>query len=387
MWFGLAGPQMEWVNKVDDKFTAENPGIKVELVVVPEADVTTKLAAAIAGGAPPDLSTFGGPTRIAELIENKQVESLTKYRKDIAKLDWYDAIKSVVVRGDDMYALPVQSGALAFFYNVDLYTKAGLDPNKPPQTWDDVLKNAKAIAKPDQQIWGHYVGTKPITWTADQIWIAYLWQAGGEWMAKDGKTVAFNSDAGVEALQFWTDLVQTHKVAPQKSVDNVVMGGDFESGTVGQMTLYSVWAIRSEAMKFPVKTAPMPRHKQFGSVAGIGTVPIFRDSKKKDAAWKYLNWLSQPDNAVYYLQGFGSPPARQSIADSLAWKAFAAQHPLMQAFLDSQKQARQVYYGKGAQEIAVQVAQAIEAAVFKQKTPRQALDDAAKASNAILARA
>ena len=64
-----------------------------------------------------------------------------------------------------------------------------------------------------------------------------------------------------------------------------------------------------------------------------------------------------------------------------------AQHPLLQAFVDSLPQARVAYVGTGAQEIAIQVAQAIEAAVFGQKSPRQALDDAARQANAILARA
>ena len=70
----------------------------------------------------------------------------------------------------------------------------------------------------------------------------------------------------------------------------------------------------------------------------------------------------------------------------MAWTAFAAQHPLLQAFVDGLPQARLPYVGTGAQEIAVQVAQAIEAAVFAQKSPRQALDDAARQANAILAR-
>jgi ABC-type glycerol-3-phosphate transport system substrate-binding protein len=58
----------------------------------------------------------------------------------------------------------------------------------------------------------------------------------------------------------------------------------------------------------------------------------------------------------------------------------------VQAFLDSQPQAQLAYFGKGAQEIATQVGQAIEAAVFNRKSPKQALDDAAKASDEILAR-
>jgi ABC-type glycerol-3-phosphate transport system substrate-binding protein len=387
LWFTLTGPQAEHHARVNERFTAEHPGIGVELLTVTEADLTAKLAAAVAGGRPPDMATLGGATRVAELIENKRVVSLSRFRKDLARLDWYDAFRQVVVRGDDVFAMPTQASTLALFYNADLYQRAGLDPDTPPATWEALLANARAIARPEQQVWGHSIGTKPITWTAEQIWAAYLWQAGGEWLSPDGKRAAFNAPAGIEALQLWTDLVQKHRVAPPKAVDNLVMGQDFEAGGVGHMTIYSIWAIRAEGMKFPVRTAPLPRHAQPATVSAIVTIPIFSQSTQHAAAWTYLDWLSRPENLIFYLSGFGTTPPRRSVAESAAWTAFAAQHPLLRAFVDSQPQARLPYFGKGAQEIALQVAQAIEAAVFAQKTPQQALDDAARQADAILARA
>jgi multiple sugar transport system substrate-binding protein len=387
MWFGLSGQQAEHHARVNERFSSEHPQLQVELLTVPESELTAKLATAIAGGRPPDLAGLGGATRIAELIEHKRVVSLTRYRRDLARLDWYDALKRVVVRGDDIFALPTQAATLGLFYNADLYQRAGLDSNAPPATWAELLTNARAIARPEQQRWGHAIGTKPITWTAEQIWIAYLWQAGGEWLTPDGKQAAFNSAAGVEALEFWADLVQKHQVTPPKAVDNLIMGDDFAAGTVAHMTIYSIWVIRAEGMRFPVRTAPLPRHRQPASVAAMVTVPIFSESRQRDAAWAYLDWLSQPDHLIYYLSGFGTTPPRKSVAESAAWTAFAAQHPLLQPFVDSQPQARLPYFGTGAQEIAIQVAQGIEAAVFGQKSPRQALDDAARQVNAILARA
>lgn len=386
LWFDLPGAQQEHVKKVNERFSAENPGIEVRTTVVPIAEMPTKLATAIAGGNPPDVAYLGGPSLITNLIQNNKVESLTKYRADLATLDWLEPVKKAVSRGDAFYALPVNSGVLGLYYNADLYKAAGLDPNKPPATWDDLVKNARAIAKADQQVWGHYVGTKPVPWSADQVWVAYLWQAGGEWTAPDEKEVAFNSAAGVEALQFYVDLVHEHKVTPLKAIDNIVSGTDFETGKIGHMQLYPIWIIRAEAMQFPVRTAVMPKQKTAAAPLGFGTMPIFTDSKHKDAAWTYLDWLMKADNAVSWVTGLGNLPARPSLREATAWKDHVAKHPLTQPFLDAQPQARLAYAGKGAQEIATQAAQAIEAAVFRKKTPKQALDDAAKASNEILAR-
>ena len=294
MWFGLSGQQAEHHARVNERFTSEHPHLQVELLTVPESELTAKLATAIAGGRPPDLAGLGGSTRIAELIEHKRVVSLTRYRRDLARLDWYDALKRVVVRGEDIFALPTQAATLGLFYNADLYQRAGLDPNAPPATWASCWPTRRPSPGRSMQRWGHAIGTKPITWTAEQIWIAYLWQAGGEWLTPDGKQAAFNSAAGVEALEFWADLVQKHRVTPPKAVDNLVMGEDFEAGAVAHMTIYSIWVIRAEGMRFPVRTAPLPRHRQPASVAGMVTVPIFSESRQRDAAWAYLDWLSQP---------------------------------------------------------------------------------------------
>src|SRR4029079_18255789 len=117
------------------------------------------------------------------------------------------------------------------------------------------------------------IGTKPITWTSEQIWVAYLWQAGGEWLTPDGKRAALHAAPGIEALQFWADLVQKYQVTPPKAVDNLVMGQDFEAGAVGQMTIYAGWWIGAEGMRFPVRTAPLPRHRQTASVAAGVTIP------------------------------------------------------------------------------------------------------------------
>jgi ABC-type glycerol-3-phosphate transport system substrate-binding protein len=386
LWFSLTGQQAEHHARVNERFTAQHPQLRVELLTVPESELTAKLAAAVAGGRPPDMASLGGATRIAELIEYKRVVPLTRFRRDLARLDWYDALKRVVVRGDDIFALPTQAATMGLFYNADLYERAGLDPNAPPRTWAELLANAQAIARPQEQRWGHAIGTKPITWTAEQIWIAYLWQAGGAWLTPDGKEAAFNAAPGVEALQFWTDLVQKYRVAPPKAVDNLVMGEDFESGTVAHMTIYSIWVLRAEGMRFAVRTAPLPRQAQAATVAALVSIPIFSESTQHAAAWAYLDWLSQPENLIFYLSGFGTTPPRRSVAETDSWKAFAAQHPLMQAFVDSQPQSHLPYFGTGAQEIAVRVAQAIEAAVFAQKPPKQALDEAARQANAILAR-
>jgi ABC-type glycerol-3-phosphate transport system substrate-binding protein len=275
---------------------------------------------------------------------------------------------------------------LGLYYNADLYKSSGLDPDKPPATWDELLSNARAIAKPDRAIWGHYFPTKPVSITADRFWLSYLWQAGGEWLSPDESEVAFNSAAGVEALQFYVDMVHKFKVTPMKGIDNLSMGTEFETGNIGHMTLYAIWVVRAKVMKFPVRTARLPRYKKEATGTGMGVAPVFKDAKRKEEAWMFLDWLTKPANAIEWVRGLGNLPTRLSLREEPAWKQVVKDNPLIEPFVEGLPTARLEYLGPGALEIAKVVAVGIEAATFGQKSAKQALDDAAKEANEILKR-
>ena len=385
-WFDLSGAQAKHVEGIAAKFNKEFPHIEVRTSVVPTADMPTKLATALAAGSPPDTCYIGAPSLMANVIDAGRVEPLDKFRPDIATLDWLEPIKKLLIRDGHMYGIPVNCGVLGLYYNADLYKASGLDPDKPPTTWDELLSNAKAIAKPDKAIWGHYFPTKPVSITADRFWLSYLWQAGGEWLSPDESEVAFNSAAGVEALQFYADMVQKHKVTPMKAIDNLSMGTDFETGNIGHMTLYAIWVVRAKTMKFPVRTAKLPRYKVEAAGMGAGSQPIFKDAKRKEEAWVFLDWLMKPVNAIEWVKGLGNLPTRLSLWEEPAWKQVVRENPLIEPFVEGLRKGKLEYIGPGALEIAKQVAVGIEAAVFGKKLAKQALDDAAKEANEILKR-
>jgi len=386
LWFDLSGAQAKHVESVAAKFNKEFPHIEVRTSVVPSADMPTKLATALAAGSPPDICYIGAPSLVANVIGAGKVEPLDKYRPEITGMDWLEAAKKLVIRDGHMYGVPVNCGVMGLYYNADLYKASGLDPDKPPATWDELLNNAKAIAKPDKAIWGHYFCTKPVPLTADRFWLSYLWQAGGEWLSPDESEVAFNSAAGVEALQFYVDMVHKHKVTPMKAIDNLSMGTEFETGNIGHMTLYAMWVVRAKVMKFPVRTAKLPRHKGEATGTGMGVVPIFKDAKRKEEAWTFLDWLMKPANAIEWNRGLGNLPTRLSLRLEPAWKQVVKENPLIEPFAEGLPTARLEYVGPGALEIAKVVAVGIEGAVFGQKSAKQALDEAAKEANEILKR-
>ncbi len=79
-------------------------------------------------------------------------------------------------------------------------------------------------------------------------------------------------------------------------------------------------------------------------------------------------------------------PPRLSFREDPSWKEYEATHPLLPAYLEAQKSTDLPNFGPGAQEIGTEVGKAIEAVVFGQKTPQQALDEATRAGQTILDR-
>src|SRR5690606_5261397 len=188
-------------------FEAANPDITVKHTTLPYADHPTRVVAGRAAGQGPDvvqlfygwLDNFAGGGLIQPLnpdvFPHDQIE------------DEFFPIVTAMKRGDDYYGLPTAVRSLALFYNKALFEEAGLDPNNPPQTLEELVAAAEATTKRDG---GGNITTAGIT--LDMAGQDHHWwrevlvrQYGGEPYDADGN-VAYNSDAGVEALKFYTDL-------------------------------------------------------------------------------------------------------------------------------------------------------------------------------------
>ena len=131
--------QAEGFNAIIDRFHKSQDRISLKVVMVPQAEISTKLATAIAGGEPPDAARLGGPVLNSLFIDKGHTAALDDWDPTIGTYDWIPAVQRAVTRQGKMYAMPVNSGCMAFLYNKDLYGASGLDPEKPPTTLDQLL--------------------------------------------------------------------------------------------------------------------------------------------------------------------------------------------------------------------------------------------------------
>jgi ABC-type glycerol-3-phosphate transport system substrate-binding protein len=286
----------------------------------------------------------------------------------------------------------MESTVLALIYNKDHFKNAGIDPNEPPKTWDDLKSYSRKLTidkdgdgKSDQ--YGFYVpaypGSGPLSiWMVLQ-WSPFLWQAGGEIMDSSESKVLFNSDAGVKALTLWKEIYDdlafsnysfTHDMGLASGSVSMIMDGPWDLPTFRKMKNID-WAVAS---------LPAGPEGSATYIAGE-SLAIFKQSKNADAAWIFVKWVTQPDVQAMFSMSSGYLPVRKSVLEREDYNSFLEGDPAMKSFVEQIKIARQrttieKYYVNINQFIAT----AIEQTLIGNKLPKQALDEAAEKSNRLL---
>ena len=381
--------QMDNFQKIVDRFRAQQKAADLDFVLVPQNQISTKLATAIAGGDIPSAARFGGPELNSLFIDRGQAVELDALDPKIGTYDWIPGIQEAVTRHGKMYAMPVNSGALCFIYNRDLYKAKGLDPDKPPQTLHELAEVAGKISDPATQTWGHYLLTAPDDQSGGQWFQHILWAFGGEVVSKDGKTITLDTPEGVDAMEWYRHMVRDQKCMPIKPATEAQGLRDFLTGRVGSIFGFPSVLARVANATFKAQTAPRPRGPKSATVPlGFGSIMVFKNSKTWKAGWEFSKFIGlDADNDAFWNVTFGQLPPRYSYRKSPVWQEYEAKQPLVQAFLDAQQDARLPYTGAGASEIASRVSQAIEAVIYGRQTPKEAMDAATRDAQVVLDRA
>ncbi|MHB1416321.1 MAG: extracellular solute-binding protein, partial [Chloroflexota bacterium] len=386
-WFNQPA-QMTAFQTIVDRFHKSQSKVKLEVVLVPTTDLRTKLATSIAGGAPPDGARLHGSTSLITEFKD-HLANLEDWEPNLKSTDWIPGLLEGITRDGKIKSMPCNSGCFGFIYNPQVYKDAGLDPDKPPTTQDELLAYAKQISKPDQQIWGHYTTTLVTQTTGGDYFKAILWGHGGSEVSADGKKATYNSPQAVAAFQWYIDLVQKNKGMPVQQVNETQLWNAFLTGKVGSIGTYPSGVANIAKAPFKSISALYPKGPVDAPHINLGfaTIGVFAKGKNPEAGWEFAKFIGlDPDNLAFWNAAFGQLPPTTAARNSQIWKDYAAKTPLVDGFVEGQKLGRLPYYGPGAAEMENEAAKAIEAVVFGQKTAQQAADDCNTAAQAILDR-
>jgi multiple sugar transport system substrate-binding protein len=174
-----------------------------------------KLTISFAGGVQPDVFQLGAEY-VGSMSYRRQALPLDGYLKDWPeRKDFIPAAWSTVCSGGHVWGIPYLSAPRALVYRKDLFRKAGLP--FPPRNWADWARSGSVLSETNDR--GSIVRaginlSSGMNWTT---FITLLWQNGGDVLTPDGRHAAFNSPAGVEALQYLVDLYGNITCAPERA--------------------------------------------------------------------------------------------------------------------------------------------------------------------------
>lgn len=332
-WHYWDGANGQVLQTLIDQYEEANPGVTIEAVFTPGAELTAKLQTAIAGRQPPTMA-IADLVAMPLLTSSGALAPLDNYleQSSLELSDYYEGPLAYGLYEGSRYSLPVSASNLGLFWNKDLFEQAGLDPNTPPQTWDELVAFSRQIKEATGK-WGMELYTQGGEGTSWQ-WQVYLWEAGGDVLTDDLSAPAFNSDAGTEALQYWVDLIH------EEQVSSLEPWGLFGRGEAA-MVMDGSWMTQFFPMQvsFELGSATMPTPEGGQAATNMGGEQIFMfegDEATKQAAWDFIEWFSSTEVQVEWDKGTGFMPIRRSVAEDPSYTAWVTNaRPLLQPFVES----------------------------------------------------
>lgn len=374
----------EGMQRLYKDFRKQHPNITVEFQDVPAEQSQQKLTTQIAGGNPPDSAFIdaGAVSTFASRDALVNLDDFVEHSEIVQADDYVEAFKTFVTYEDSYFGLPFDGESTGLFYRTDLFEEAGIDG--PPETWEEFQETANALTKPEEQQYGYQIFAPE----ADYYWYPWLWQAGGELLSDDEKSVEFDSEVGKQAAEFYVGLrdVSSPDHLNSNSYDGRVA---FANGQVA-MYMAGAWFAGVLDEEFPKlsgkwDTAPLPEGDAgcATTIAGDALV-IFADGDEIDASWKWIEFLSHPDNIAewtYKAEGTLLPPYESQLSSP----ELAEEKPVLEGFAEAMKcgQGNVIDNPKWGEAQAV-LNEELGKAIYGEKSASAALDAAAAEAEKIL---
>ncbi len=289
--------------------------------------------------------------------------------------DYLDGALSAVTYDDKTFGLPILTSAYTQAFNRQLIEAAGI--GELPTDWVSFRAAIETVHDPDNGVWGaRYDLNRPSPVTT---FVPFLRMAGGHQFTDDGSDIAFDGEAGLEALDYLVGFYRDGLV--QQS--NINGGGiPFSSGQIGFLIQTENNTLKQTLLDNPemdVWVTPVLTNKVQTNFGTVGSYAIFAQSENHAETAKWLAFVTNPENTLTILQasGFISPRASIAPEDYVegVFAEVASQAPLMRSEPKHVK----------AREVMAAQQPEFEAAYLGSKTVEQAMADAAIAAREILA--
>jgi multiple sugar transport system substrate-binding protein len=376
------------VERIQREFERRNPGILIREESVP-TDYVPKMSLAFVAGAQPDVMMLDASSA-ALFINSRMVADLTplvKADREFKLDDFFPNVVNIARRGDALYAIPNDFTPMVVYYNKRMFDKAGVPYPKPGWDFEEFRSTAKRLT-----VAGDRPGDAPkqygfsfTNWPA--AWVMWLWNNGANHLSEEPRAGGFlDSEESLEAVAFLRDLIVKDGVAPTLS-RTASLGVDLFANGQSEMAISGHWSMvgYANAPKGP-DGKPVIGWDELGVVCLPHNTPkpqtvmyesgfaISAQSKHKEAAWKFIKYMTSREVQEQYQAGGIAVCGRRDVAE-----ARAAKYPLEAQFIPIIPSARAPYGSRieGYEYVEDQMMKAMDAVLKSGRSPAEAFGKAA----------
>jgi multiple sugar transport system substrate-binding protein len=315
-------------------FNSTHSTLKIDLTLVPDAEVVQKYSLAASTGSGPDIvsTEIGTMATFTPTNWYQNITSLVNslpYRKYLSPAHLGQATSDGEIKG-----IPFTADVSVLYWNKTLFSRAGLNPNDPPANWAQIAADATKIRTLGGNTYGYFFSGACAGCMAFTM-LPYVWAQGGNILKENspvGTPTLYPNNALLSTLTFYRQLWASGAVAPTAKTENGTnQFGLFFNGTIGMFVQgtypFSILKTQYPKVKFGVELVPSMNGQAHASYAGGDNISITRNAQP--GAKTALLWFASQGEKE--LASLGVMPAREDIAD----QTYAKQDPRQAVFVQA----------------------------------------------------
>jgi multiple sugar transport system substrate-binding protein len=386
-----AGLGKDATEQLVNEFQAKFPNIKVTFRPVTSDQIVAKTQAEVVAGDPPDIAqlTFGDLDFVVHGLQAKSWDTIVppdEFQQYAAGMH-PNGLKLGALDGK-LYGIPYVFSTPTLFYNATLFQQAGLDPEKPPQTWAEVKQAALQIKDRTGKAGLNIACLGAFDWCFQGIVLSN----GGRVLSEDRAKLLFDMPETVGAISMWQDLVKSGAHPPLQANEAT---DAFMSGNMGmylQTSALQSALLAASKDKWDLRATGMPAFEGKPvrpTNSGSALFVLSNDPVKQRAAWELAKFLTSERGYTIITSKIGYLPLRTAIVNDPQYlKDWSDAHPLIQSNLKQLDNLEPWVSFPGPNYVQIKdiLMKAVESVVYNGADPQKTMADAEARATALMPR-
>jgi sn-glycerol 3-phosphate transport system substrate-binding protein len=388
----VGGPITKIIDGMVADFEKANPEAKIKAIYTGTyQESITKAITALKSGEPPNLAVLLS-TDMFTLIDEDAILPWDALAASTADKTWlgsfYPGFMANSRTGGKTWGIPFQRSTVVQYWNKAAFKEAGLDPERAPASWDELVAFGQKLTKRDANgnvtQWGLQIPSSGFPYWLFQ---ALTTENDALLMNEAGNKVDFVNPAVVEALQFFVDLSRKDKIMPPGIIEWGTTPKDFFERKTAMMwtTTGNLTNVKANA-PFEFGVAQLPAKRRPGSPTGGGNFYLFKKAapEQRAVAFEFVKFMTTPERAAEWGIKTGYVAVRADAWETPEMKAYVAGFPAAAVARDQLKSAVAEFSTHENQRVTQALNDGLQAALTGTKTPEQAMKDAQREADRIL---